>query len=174
MKNVHEEFVGYIQLGDTVDVTDPCYDAEGWCRKTIPNMAPGQYACYAVISDEGKWGERVSRARIVLDDGSIPAQNTKAKVKRGRSWRYADYIGVDAGLAGFFANKPDFGDKQWEELCDWITAQGQKAYIKKMPNGTDGFWTDSGYGDGCYNVYAIHEMVGRNNSRVTALEIRFL
>lgn len=67
-----------------------------------------------------------------------------------------------AGLAGFFHNKPDFDDEAWSCFCD------------KVANGDvwlddTGFYSSSGYGDGCYGVFA-----NKKNGEITALEIRFL
>lgn len=175
MKIESTVMAGHITLGNTVDVTDPCYDMNVWCRSTLKNVAPGKYVCYAIFSDEGNWGQRVAKARIILDDGSEAANDTQARVKSGRSWRRVTDIGVDAGVAGFFADKPDFNDEQWSELCNWMfNGEGKKdCYIRTFDNGTDGFWTSSGYGDGCYDVYAIRSLVN-GKPMITALEIRFL
>ena len=70
-------------------------------------------------------------------------------------------IGVDAGLAGFFMNKPDYTDEQWTEFCESI--RDGDAWIKD-----EGFFSSSGNGDGCYGVYAY-----KQNGEITALEIRF-
>ena len=168
--------IGTINLQNTVDVTDPCYNKDVWCRMTVKNVQPGAYECYACLKDDGSWGVRVSRARIVLADGSDVAKSTMERVQRGRSWRFIGDIGVDAGMAGFFADKPDFGDDEWSKLCDWIfhgENEGKMAYIKTFHNGSDGFWTESGYGDGGYPVYAIRTVIN-GESRITALEVRFL
>lgn len=179
------EKVGTIVIGKTVDVTDPCYDADVWCRATIKNMEPGTYGCY--FSRE-KSEKRVSCCRIVLESGEF-AEETAARVKVGRSWRnIIDAIGVDAGLAGFFSDKPDFDDNEWRDLCDKMssgsiavgTRIAEKAYqaaflVSKekgtaFSNGSDGFWTSSGWGDGAYPVYAMRN----NKQHVVALEIRFM
>lgn len=180
------EKVGTIVIGKTVDVTDPCYDADVWCRATIKDMEPGTYGCY--FSRE-KSGKRVSCCRIVLESGEF-TEETAARVKVGRSWRsIIDAIGVDAGLAGFFSEKPDFNGNEWRDLCDKMFHGGPIAVGTRIskdafpdaflaskengtafPNGSDGFWTSSGWGDGGYPVYAM-----RNNKRhIVALEIRFL
>ena len=72
------------------------------------------------------------------------------------------FIGVDAGLAGFFIDKPGYTSEQWADFCDsikngdvWLT--------------DDGFFSQSGYGDGVYVVYACER-----NGLIVALEIRFL
>lgn len=179
------EKVGTIVLGKSVDVTDPCYDADTWCRATIKKVEPGTYGCYFSRNEREK---RVSCCRIVLESGEF-AEETAARVEAGRSWRnVSDFIGVDAGIAGFFSNKPDFNDNEWDNLhndmCSGRIAVGTRISEKAFPdaflaskengtafsNGSDGFWTSSGWGDGTYPVYAM-----RNNKRhVVALEIRFM
>lgn len=49
-------------------------------------------------------------------------------------------IGVDAGLAGFFHNKPDYSDEAWSKFCDRI--RHGDAWLTE-----DGFYSSSGYGD---------------------------
>jgi hypothetical protein len=71
-------------------------------------------------------------------------------------------IGVDAGLAGFFNDKPDYTDDEWSEFCDSI--RNGNAWIRD-----EGFFSSSGYGDGCYPVNAC-----RINGEIVALEIRFI
>lgn len=169
--------VGIINLHGSVDITDPCYGTDVWCRMTIKDIQPGPYECFYEKRSQkkGNW-ENVSRARIVLADGSEHAKSTMQRVVRGRSWRYIGDIGVDAGMAGFFANKPNFDDNEWSKLCDWIfhgENEGKMAFVKTFHNGSDGFWTESGYGDGGYPVYAIRTVIN-GESRITALEVRFL
>ena len=175
------ENVGQITLGTSVDITVPCYGKDVWCRKTITNAVPGKYLCQVEfkISREGyKW---VSKVRIVLDDSSKLAKETQERVLANRSWINIGYIGVDAGLAGFFADKPDFSDAEWISLCDWMypimedgtTDCSRRVFLKTLGNGTYGFWTNAGYGDGSYDVYAIRDQYN-NKPSVVALEIRFL
>ena len=71
-------------------------------------------------------------------------------------------IGVDAGLAGFFNNKPDYNDAQWHAFCEQIL--NGNAWITE-----DGFFTSSGYGDGSYPVKAF-----KLNGKIIALEIQFI
>lgn len=86
-------------------------------------------------------------------DGVIPQQKQMAEIGS---------IGVDAGLAGFFMNKPDYTDDEWSDFCDYI--RNGDAWIKN-----EGFFSSSGNGDGCYPVYAY-----KQNGEITALEIRFV
>jgi hypothetical protein len=71
-------------------------------------------------------------------------------------------IGVDAGLAGFFQDKPDYNREAWLKMCD-------KLINRTWMITDEGFFTESGYGDGCYDVYGIKNEAGL----YTALEIRF-
>lgn len=86
-------------------------------------------------------------------DGVIPCQKEMKEIGS---------IGVDAGLAGFFHNKPDYTDDEWTAFCDRVR-HGDAWLIK------DGFYSSSGYGDGCYGVYAYEQ-----GGEITAIEIRFL
>lgn len=171
---LERNYVGKITIPDgVVDVTDPCYDNDTWCRSQF-EIKPGTYNCYSYIGESYGWGKRVWINQIVFADGEDAAY-AEEKIRSGRSWRKVGEIGVDAGLAGFFDNKPDFRDDAWEEFCDWMHDPDQRhsekevydSFIRQF-DGRDGFWTYSGAGDGCYSVHAI-----RNNRKIVALEIRF-
>lgn len=86
-------------------------------------------------------------------DGIIPCQKEMKEIGS---------IGVDAGLAGFFHNKPDYDDEAWSAFCDRV-AHGDVWLME------DSFYSVSGYGDGCYGVFA-----KKQDDEVVALEIRFL
>lgn len=128
------EFVGKLTLNGQVDITDPCYDKSAWCRMTS-YCQPGEYYGYVETKDEGKWGIRVSKIMIFKDN------------KFCNYWDIIGRIGVDAGMAGFFNNKPDFNDEEWSKLCDAVLYNG-KAWAMY-----DGIFSDSGYGDGTYPVF---------------------
>lgn len=179
---LERNFVGQINLtAGVVDITDPCYDGGTWCRMNNVRIKPGIYNCYSYIGESKGWGKRVWINQIVIAHSDytpsedFDAEETEAKIKSGRSWRRIGEIGVDAGLAGFFDRKPDFDDNEWDEICDWMSGEYthnpnnvRESYIDNFDN-KDGFWTESGCGDGCYSVHAI-----RNNKRqIVALEIRF-
>lgn len=89
----------------------------------------------------------------IYRNGDIPRQKDMEEIGS---------IGVDAGLAGFFHNKPDYSDEEWGRFCDRVR-NGDAWLIK------DGFYSSSGYGDGCYGVYAY-----KQDGAITALELRFL
>lgn len=138
------EYVGTMRLDNRVDITDPCYDKEVWCRTTI-ECEPGEYTGYVIISDEGEWGKRVASIGIYKDD----------EVKDLDSMECIGDIGVDAGLAGFFNDKPDFPDNEWMEFLresGVYNADGKNYYDCGY-----GLFSQSGYGDGGYDVYATPE-----------------
>lgn len=130
-------YVGELVLGDKLDVTDPCYNKDVWCRTTV-DCKPGAYTGYAKFSDEREWGTRVASLSIYKDN--IPCSINDMEC-------ISSNIGVDSGFAGFFNNKPDFSDEEWYELCD-KTEDGNAWCM------FNGIFSDSGYGDGCYELYA--------------------
>lgn len=148
MMTVH---YGSIDLPDKIDITDPCYNKDVWCRINNFPITAGIYACYIDVANDEEtcgWGERVARIGIRKD--------------RATHFEEKGTIGVDAGLAGFFVNKPDYNDKEWNEFVN-MTCTG-KAW--KTDNG---FFSESGYGDGAYRVYA-----GYKDGEVVEVYIDFI
>lgn len=149
--------IGKMYFGGEIDVTDPCYDKDVWCRMGV-TVKSGEYNCVVWRHKEPEtlYDEHTAQTVGIIGiylDGYIPAQ---------KQMRQIGGIGVDAGLAGFFINKPDYTNEQWEEFCASINTG--YAWIKE-----DGFFSFSGYGDGWYGVYAYEQ-----NGEIVALEIRFL
>ena len=156
---MRRKIIGVRDFHNSVDITDPCYNRDVWCRMNHVKIKDGKYTCAVwhhtdKYEHEGKIckDKRVGIIGIYLD-GVIPT--AKAMEEIGS-------IGVDAGLAGFFHNKPDYSDEAWSKFCDNI-AKGD-AWLTE-----DGFFSSSGYGDGCYGVYAL-----KTNEEIVSLEIRFL
>ena len=147
--------IGWHDFHRSVDITDPCYDKDVWCRKNDVKIADGEYLCITwIYRKRGKHPDRrVSIIGIYLN-GDIPGQDDMEIIGE---------IGVDTGLAGFFHNKPDYTDTEWSEFCNKI--QDGDEWLTE-----EGFWSSSGYGDGCYSVYASKNEQGVIN----ALEIRFI
>lgn len=145
-----KRLVGHKKFGGTVEVTDPCYERSVWCRRDIEGVKQGNYACVAWVDSENH--HTVAIAGIYLN-GCIGTHT---------EFKLTGEIGVDAGLAGFFINKPDYTQEQWNEFCKSL---GKKsAWIRD-----EGFFTVSGFGDGAYPVY-----VRKNkNGEVTGIEISF-
>lgn len=140
-----EVYVGEIRLDGKVDITDPCYDKGTWCRMTT-ECEPGYYTGYAYISDEGEWGKRIAELSIYKNDVKVEPDDME----------FIDTIGVDAGLAGFFRDKPDYGEGWMDFLVESGVFKNKEKYdYDKNTYAIDyGIFSESGYGDGCYAVYA--------------------
>lgn len=144
---IETRYIGTFELNDKVDVTDPGYNKDTWCRTTL-ECKPGIYSGYAEISDEGEFGKRVARLSIYKDDVRVPLKEMD----------FIDgNIGVDAGLCGFFNNKPDFDD--FDEWMNFLQTSGcvddwDAKPMKRVYSVDYGIFSESGYGDGCYIVYA--------------------
>lgn len=165
----------------TISITDPCYDNDIWCRIS-ESIVPGKYDVYIKRKDV-RYGpyqaNRVALLRIVLDEPDV-----QARVRANRSWRRIpnNFVGVDAGLAGFFQNKPNFGNKEWDRFVDDIERQDdEKAhsdltrlsyFYEDESKNALGVFSSTGDGDGSYPVYRIREERG-NGRRSVALEIRY-
>ena len=137
----NSEYIGKLQLNDKVDITDPCYDKDvRWCRMTS-ECKSGEYTGYATVADVGDWwGRRVVSIAIYKDDKIVDID----------SMELIGDIGVDAGLAGFFNNKPDFNDYEWRNFLDDFVRHNKGDYW----DCGYGLFSESGYGDGSYDVYA--------------------
>ena len=138
---MEEVYVGELRLDDKVDITDPGYDKDDWCRITT-ECQPGLYQGYAYISDEGTWGKRVARLSIFKDNKKVELNSMKR----------IGGIGVDAALAGFFRDKPDYSSQDdwlaFLEKCD-VLSNYKKTYAIDY-----GVFSSSCFGDGVYDVYA--------------------
>ena len=151
--------IGIKNFQGSVDITDPCYSRNVWCRMNDVKIKEGDYTCMVWYhTDKGELDGKPYSYKMVgiigiYLDGIIPPQ---------KGMKGIGSIGVDAGLAGFFHNKPDYSDEAWSKFCDRIS-HGDAWLIE------DGFYSSSGYGDGCYGVYA-----QKTDGEITALEIRFL
>lgn len=147
---LNKELVGKKYFEGEIDITDPCYDKDVWCR-IYTTVKAGTYDCVVWKEPPDSVYNKIRAIGIYLD-GKVPTQEKMQKIGS---------IGVDAGLAGFFKDKPDYTDEQWKEFCESIN-KGY-AWIKD-----EGFFSVSGDGDGEYCVYA-----HKQRDEVTALEIRF-
>ena len=140
-----------VKKGDVVTVTDPCYDRGSGAEIHVP---VGRYQAFYEKVDEGDWGIRVSRCAIA------PEGCDTWDVEHAHRVRTSS-VGVDAGLCGFFVNKPDYDDAAWDAFCDMLTKadeQYEKDTGRKYKNvyhTDEGFFTSSGYGDGEYNVHML-------------------
>lgn len=151
MMKLVKKKIGEMWFGNTVTVTDPCYDDDVWCTKEVEVLG-GNYDCIAWMSEK----EKCVGAVGIYYRGIVPQQNKMEDIAT---------VGVDAGLCGFFMNKPNYSDAEWHDFCERIENEGGDAWIFD-----EGFFSRSGYGDGVYPVYATFDKSGK----ATALEVRFL
>lgn len=163
MKTLKVVHYGVIELGSNVKVSDPCYGTDVWCSHILRNVSPGHYDCYAVISDEGRYGNRVAYL-VACKDGvgfSLPKTYVLGE------------IGVDAGCCGIYDldyfekyHTINNADDRWynDNVVKWC--ETDKAHICESGLG---FITDSGYGDGGYDLY-----VDEENGEVVRIAIDYL
>lgn len=161
--------LGKIELGNTVIVTDPCYEIGTWCTYLINTMKPGTYeASVAICNDtSADWRSGRIAVQYVLPNGmTVEDFNKKAK-------EYSS-IGVDSGTAGIF----DFEYfKEVQETKDdhykdekFYNARNQASPVWTI--GTPdkkGIVTSSGIGDGGYTVSCIEE-----NGEIIAISLVFI
>lgn len=151
--------IGTRYFGGTIDITDPCYNKGMWCRMDNVHIRPGEYDCI-IWEQQNEYelnGKKNTYNTIgiigIYLNGIVPSQDSIKRI---------GFVGVDAGLAGFFQNKPDFTKEQWADFCNQ-TRKGE-AWITDL-----GFFSFSGGGDGEYDVFAY-----KVNEDIVALEIRFV
>ena len=140
-------------FGEMVDITDPCYDKDTWCRMT-KRIVPGDYELLYNEEDEGAWGTRVSEIAIFNEKYNFADTSVS----------YLGTIGVDAGLAGFFNNKKDYNDSEWMEFCEKLRNHSN------VWDFDDGFFSESGYGDGEYSVWAYRTA----DDKIVGISITFI
>lgn len=160
---IHRVNVGFLQINDgKVDITDPGYDKDVWCRINDLSVTPGKYRCYFWHGADPDWGERTWKLGIEHVGSRLSSLE----------WEEIGEIGVDSGQAGFFNHKQDFSDVEWKDLCDAMYSKDNNVALRRKYDvyGSDnGFWSQSGCGDGVYGVFAKK----KSNGDIAALEIHF-
>lgn len=143
-----------------VSATDPCYNDNVWCRLDNIKIKPGKYRCIAYTVEEGIYKGCITICQIVYGDIPAPQDGVKRDL--------LGTIGVDAGLAGFYQDKPNYTDDEWRDFCSKLyPVDGNWADFLINEHG---FCTSSGEGDGEYPVYAYYDEKGE----IYCLEICFL
>lgn len=155
-----------------IDITDPCYDADTWCRINGLEVKPGKYDCYVSVLD-GKdaetHGHRVVKMFIMHQD-----------VDHSKELR-AHLIGsvcVDAGLMSISEadTKPDYTNDEWDTICENLDELldsnpfGYSAVVSDEvtpgENPKPQFWASSGFGDGEYNVVVADSSTSEHLSEI--------
>ena len=159
--------LGKIFFNGKMQITDPCYSTDVWCTDKV-QIKQGEYIAKAVIYDCGDWGKRVGE--LMINHISCP------KKKAGNTIYHS--IGVDSGQCGFFdydeyekVHPKAFVDEdeeseKWYNEVSKITLNGDECGLV----GSMGVVSSSGYGDGCYNLYAGYNSKGE----IVALRLRYI
>ncbi len=100
-----------IKLSNNVRVSDPCYDDSVWCKTRLTDVYPGEYNVIVEKSDEGGWGNRVSRVSVIHKAYVMECEDESL-------WQEHSEIGVDSGQAGIFCET----SYRKDELAESITA----------------------------------------------------
>ena len=88
---LEERYVCKIDIPDGfVDVTDPCYGRDEWCRMTNIDVKSGKYNCFSLVGEMYLW-RRPYRCRIQHEDFAA------SSITDDR-WRHIGRVGVDSGL----------------------------------------------------------------------------
>ncbi len=167
MENVKEIDKGFINLGEKVMVSDPCYKMGTWCQGTIDNVLKGIYKCDLEMYDDRAWGSRVSAIQVTHVD----------YVNKILAYGCECDIGVDSGQAGIFDyeyyekyhnGKTD--DDWYDTVCDKTISEynGKEFFNGNTIDGL-GFVSSSGYGDGFYDCW-----VAECDGKVVAIRIEFI
>ncbi len=161
---------GFVQLKNTVIVSDPCYKAGIWCSKFLSNVKEGRFKCLFRIVDDGEAEKQVS-SLIAIHEGFLDCIDFKNKYqydsKKICKIPYCNVIGVDSGQAGIFnydyyvAHQPDNdwqpdikGNKSWyRKICDITGSEKLGGVIDN-----NGVVSSSGCGDGPYNCFTFYDI----------------
>lgn len=170
-----------IKLSQKVRVSDPCYDNDVWCKTSLSNVYPGEYNVEVDKSDQGGWGNRVTRLTVIHKGYIMECADES-------NWTPHSDIGVDSGQAGIFCetsyrndelatsittpslDKPfvipfrNEGDTWYEKICHF-TLGGEQwgAY-------DTGVVTSSGIGDGSYPL----DVVYNDTNEIVGIRITYL
>lgn len=161
--------LGTAIFGDSVRVTDPCYDKGAWCAGVIRDVLPGRWAGAVVKSSKGGWGNRVDELLAWHAD-------TSSGVASNAHHAEDIDVGVDSGQCGFFDERkfPDgqtWGDSK-NDAKDEFYDRACKGTLNELGARVleEGFVSSSGFGDGSYTCYTARNDKGQ----VIAMKVVFI
>lgn len=171
-----------IKLSNNVRVSDPCYTDDVWCKTQLTDVYPGEYNVLVEKSNEGGWGNRVSRVSVIHKGFIMECEDES-------NWVEHSEIGVDSGQAGIFCEssyrkdelvesittptlqKPFVlpyddtpGDKWYEKICHFTLVEPQWGSYDT------GVVTSSGYGDGGYPL----DVVRNDDGEIVGMRITYI
>lgn len=151
-----------------VDITDPCYpnDAKHVEYRLAMPIKAGTYDCvtWKHVEPSDINDDRIMIIGIYLNGAEPNPANMEV----------VGFIGVDTGSAGFFMNKPNYTDEEWERLVRSDFESIPDCYELPWPElmrkaheaglhgsevrvTAEGFYSRIGWGDGEYNVLGYKE-----------------
>lgn len=160
-KGNEPQSIGTINFGNSVYVTDPCYEPGIWCSGKLDNIKEGVWNCFRKVGYTD-WGYRI--AELIIRHEDYPEGEIE-KLMEGVD------VGVDSGQAGFF-DAPYYEDNKSEEKDDDWYDRVSDLTLGEHSCGTidmKGVVASSGFGDGGYPLY-VHEVDGE----VVAMRIEFI
>lgn len=165
---IAKKTVGTIELPNRIDITDPYFNRDVWCRINDLKIKAGSYSGVIWMhKEEFDNDNKIEKAELV---GTIGIY-LDGKISLRGSMEQIGEIGTDSGYAGFFFKEQSNGmitapifDDEWASFR--MSHQEEYWWLKN----TKGFFSKSGYGDGRYPVYVSKNTAGE----ITAVEIRFL
>ena len=167
-KQKQSKMKNQILLGDSVIVTDPCYDTNTWCQAKVENVLEGKYDTFCNKVDTGDWGKR--NASLIAIHKNYRGEEMKWEI-------YPAEIGVDSGQAGIFDIRDykkdglemelpttmydgdSFDSDKWKSFFSNDFEEGNDFYKKMCKftlseqgwgNYASGVVSRSGFGDGAY------------------------
>lgn len=88
------EYGQNIELGNTVVISDPCYDLDTWCNGVLENVKPGTWHTKSENLNINHWGERCSALIVWHEDVEEPDEDKFEET--------GIHVGVDSGQAGIY------------------------------------------------------------------------
>ena len=148
-----EKIIGKIKINneDTVDITDPCYSKDTWCRINGVKLLEGEYLCKKCYSEFN--GDELPTSIELINANYTSEFN----------WETLGGIEIDAGLVGFFVNKPDFSDDEWREFVGSLWKE--KYQFCWVDEDKKWFWRDRGDG------YCVVQYAKDENGNIIGLKI---
>lgn len=156
-------------------VTDPCYSKGTWCGNYDLPARNGKWEAGVVMSDEGRWGNRVAVLYAFHEDfeNFFDIDNNIWKEMKNE-------VGVDSGQAGIFCSSiyPKRKDERGE-YGDLNTFYGRACFATYDDKNKDKCWdivdgkgvcSSSGYGDGGYSGFVQKDKSGD----IVAVKIVFI
>lgn len=143
------QIYGTIDFPDNIDISDPSYDEDVWCRINRFPIPEGTYECYTLKASNKEthgFGNRIARIGIRTD--------------KADHYERKGMIGVDSGMAGFY-NCDNM--LIYEDILNNAEPEDSVFLYE------DAFVSESGYGDGGYDIY-----VGYKDGKIVDVYIEFI